>query len=81
MLENTSQGAHQTLALSGAQPVHLDTRSTLEVRRERAVRRGVAHPGAHSEPVMEVIMQPRPGQASFRGGLGCFQGLVLETPR
>lgn len=25
MLENTSQGAHQTLALSGAQPVHLET--------------------------------------------------------
>lgn len=41
----------------------------------------MAHPGAHGEPVMEVIMQPRPGQASFRGGLGCFQGLVLETPK
>lgn len=25
MLENPSQGAHQTLALSGAQPVHLET--------------------------------------------------------
>ena len=41
----------------------------------------MAHPRAHGDPVTEVTMQPRPRQAWFRGGLGCFQGLVLETPK
>lgn len=40
----------------------------------------MVHLRARSEPVTEVTMQPRPRQASFRGGLGCSQALVLETP-
>lgn len=56
--------------------------SNLEVRAQKREDGEKRHgsPRARGEPVTEVTMQPRPTQASFRAGLGCSQGLVLETP-